>query len=97
LQAEFLGRQNGDRDRVVAVCRNIAVEAPVAEADRHAPGPIRAPPDTPYMFALECGMDELTYAWGASRRNLNSHRSFRVSMSGLASSIARGAFARRTL
>ena len=36
----------------------------VQHADRNTPGFMRAPPDTPYMFALECGMDELAYALG---------------------------------
>ncbi len=45
-------------------CPNIATEVKVVHADRSTPGYMRAPPDTPYMFALECGMDELAYALG---------------------------------
>jgi xanthine dehydrogenase YagR molybdenum-binding subunit len=41
---------------------NIATKVSVVHADRNTPGFMRAPPDTPYMFALECGMDELAYA-----------------------------------
>jgi xanthine dehydrogenase YagR molybdenum-binding subunit len=41
---------------------NIATKVSIVQADRNTPGYMRAPPDTPYMFALECGMDELAYA-----------------------------------
>ncbi|HEX3365568.1 xanthine dehydrogenase family protein molybdopterin-binding subunit [Phenylobacterium sp.] len=41
---------------------NIATKVSIVHADRNTPGFMRAPPDTPYMFALECGMDELAYA-----------------------------------
>jgi xanthine dehydrogenase YagR molybdenum-binding subunit len=43
---------------------NIATKVSIVHADRNTPGFMRAPPDTPYMFALECGMDELAYALG---------------------------------
>ena len=33
-------------------------------ADRNTPGFMRAPPDTPYMFPLECAMDELALKLG---------------------------------
>jgi xanthine dehydrogenase YagR molybdenum-binding subunit len=45
-------------------CPNVATKVTVIHADRNTPGFMRAPPDTPYMFALECGMDELAYALG---------------------------------
>ncbi|MBS0334056.1 MAG: xanthine dehydrogenase family protein molybdopterin-binding subunit [Proteobacteria bacterium] len=45
-------------------CPNIATKVEVAHADRSTPGFMRAPPDTPYMFGLECAMDELAYALG---------------------------------
>jgi xanthine dehydrogenase YagR molybdenum-binding subunit len=41
---------------------NIATDVHVAHADRATPGFMRAPPETPYMFALESGLDELAYA-----------------------------------
>ena len=41
---------------------NIATKVNIVHADRNTPGFMRAPPDAPYMFALECGMDELAYA-----------------------------------
>ena len=43
-------------------CPNIATDVHVVHADRNTPGFMRAPPDTPYMFALESGMDELAHA-----------------------------------
>jgi len=43
-------------------CPNIASQVSVVHADRNTPGFMRAPPDTPYMFALESAMDELAYA-----------------------------------
>ena len=43
-------------------CPNIETAVNVVHADRNTPGFMRAPPETPYMFALECAMDELAYA-----------------------------------
>ena len=45
-------------------CPNIATAVSVVHADRNTPGFMRAPPETPYMFALESGMDELANALG---------------------------------
>jgi xanthine dehydrogenase YagR molybdenum-binding subunit len=43
-------------------CPNVATKVSIVHADRSTPGFMRAPPDTPYMFALESAMDELAYA-----------------------------------
>ncbi len=43
-------------------CPNIETKVNIVHADRNTPGFMRAPPDTPYMFALESAMDELAYA-----------------------------------
>ncbi|MDX3911120.1 MAG: xanthine dehydrogenase family protein molybdopterin-binding subunit [Sphingobium sp.] len=43
-------------------CPNILTKVNVVHADRNTPGFMRAPPDTPYMFALESAMDELAVA-----------------------------------
>ena len=40
-------------------CPNILTRVNIVHADRNTPGFMRAPPDTPYMFPLECAMDEL--------------------------------------
>ncbi|WP_250474052.1 xanthine dehydrogenase family protein molybdopterin-binding subunit [Caballeronia sp. GAFFF1] len=43
----------------VYACPNIETVVNVVHADRNTPGFMRAPPETPYMFALETAMDEL--------------------------------------
>ena len=43
-------------------CRNVATHVSIVHADRNTPGFMRAPPETPYMFALESAMDELAAA-----------------------------------
>lgn len=43
-------------------CPNVRTKVRNVEADRQTPGFMRAPPETPYMFALESAMDELAYA-----------------------------------
>ncbi len=40
-------------------CPNILTRVSIVHADRNTPGFMRAPPDAPYMFALESAMDEL--------------------------------------
>jgi xanthine dehydrogenase YagR molybdenum-binding subunit len=41
---------------------NVLTKVTVVHADRNTPGFMRAPPETPYMFGLECAMDELAWA-----------------------------------
>jgi xanthine dehydrogenase YagR molybdenum-binding subunit len=41
---------------------NIATKVIIQHADRDTPGFMRAPPEVPYVFALESAMDELAYA-----------------------------------
>jgi xanthine dehydrogenase YagR molybdenum-binding subunit len=43
-------------------CPDIHTAVNVVHADRNTPGYMRAPPETPYMFALESAMDELAFA-----------------------------------
>ena len=38
---------------------NVSTKVSIVHADRNTPGFMRAPPETPYMFALESAMDEL--------------------------------------
>ncbi len=45
-------------------CPNVASKVSLVHADRNTPGFMRSPPETPYIFALECAMDELSYALG---------------------------------
>jgi xanthine dehydrogenase YagR molybdenum-binding subunit len=41
---------------------NVATKVIIQHADRDTPGFMRAPPEMPYMFALESAIDELAYA-----------------------------------
>ncbi len=43
-------------------CANVNSKVSIVHADRNTPGFMRSPPETPYIFALECAMDELSYA-----------------------------------
>jgi len=45
-------------------CPNVASKVSIVHADRNTPGFMRAPAETPYLFALESAMDELAYALG---------------------------------
>ncbi len=45
-------------------CPNITSAVTLVNADRNTPGFMRAPPETPYMFALESAMDELAEKLG---------------------------------
>jgi xanthine dehydrogenase YagR molybdenum-binding subunit len=41
---------------------NVWTRVNIVHADRNTPGFMRAPPEMPYLFALECAMDELAVA-----------------------------------
>ena len=45
-------------------CHNVRTEVHNVEADRQAPGFMRAPPEMPYLFVMESAMDELSYTLG---------------------------------
>jgi len=45
-------------------CPNVTTEGRITHADRNTPGFMRAPPETPFMFPLECAMDELAAELG---------------------------------
>ena len=40
----------------------VGTKVSVVNADRNTPGFMRSPPEVPYMYALESGMDELALA-----------------------------------
>ncbi|MCR0983597.1 xanthine dehydrogenase family protein molybdopterin-binding subunit [Roseomonas populi] len=46
----------------IYACPNILTKVNIVHADRNTPGFMRAPPEGPYMFPLECAMDELAFA-----------------------------------
>ena len=43
-------------------CANVGASVTIVHADRNTPGFMRAPPELPYLFALESAMDELAVA-----------------------------------
>lgn len=45
-------------------CPNVRTLVHNVEADRQAPGFMRAPPEMPYLFVMESAMDELSYKLG---------------------------------
>ncbi len=45
-------------------CPNVASKVSIVHADRNTPGFMRSPPEVPYIFALECAMDELAVELG---------------------------------
>jgi xanthine dehydrogenase YagR molybdenum-binding subunit len=51
-----------DVSTALYACATIASEERVARVDRNTPGPMRAPPEVPYLFALESAVDELAHA-----------------------------------
>ncbi|HEX4293600.1 MAG TPA: xanthine dehydrogenase family protein molybdopterin-binding subunit [Rhizomicrobium sp.] len=51
-----------DASTRVYACPNVWSKVSIVHADRNTPGFMRSPPETPYIFALECAMDELAYA-----------------------------------
>jgi xanthine dehydrogenase YagR molybdenum-binding subunit len=51
----------GETTARMYACPNIVANAHVVHADRNTPGYMRAPAETPYMFALESAMDELAF------------------------------------
>lgn len=66
----------------IYACPNIRTRVSVVHADRATPGFMRAPPETPYMFALESAMDELAGRLGIDPielRRINEARTDPVS------------------
>lgn len=45
-------------------CPAIRTEERAVRVDRNTPGPMRAPPEVPYLFALECAVDEMASQLG---------------------------------
>src|SRR5262249_5715552 len=46
----------------IYACPNVATKVSIVHADRNTPGFMRAPPHTPYVFAMESAIDELAVA-----------------------------------
>ncbi len=59
---DLFAMEGTDVTTALYACPNIAAEERVAALDRNTPGPMRAPPEVPYLFALESAVDELAHA-----------------------------------
>lgn len=51
-----------DVSTALYAARAVASQERLGRVDRNMPGPMRAPPEVPYLFALESAMDELAHA-----------------------------------
>lgn len=60
-RSERFATAGSDSTARLYACPNVKTKVVNVEADRQAPGFMRAPPETPYLFALESAMDELAY------------------------------------
>jgi xanthine dehydrogenase YagR molybdenum-binding subunit len=61
---------------------NVASKVRIVRADRQTPGLMRSPPEVPYMFALECAIDEMAEKCGidpVERRRINDTQTSAVS------------------
>ncbi len=58
---ELFATAGSDSTARLYACPNVRTLVHNVETDRQAPGFMRAPPETPYLFALESAMDELAY------------------------------------
>lgn len=63
-RTEQFALAGSDQTARLYACPNIRTKVHAVAADRQTPGFMRAPPETPYLFALECAMDELAAALG---------------------------------
>ncbi len=59
---DLFAMEGTDVTTALYACPNIASEERIGRVDRNTPGPMRAPPEVPYLFALESAMDELAHA-----------------------------------
>ena len=61
-------------------CPNVRTLVHNVETDRQAPGFMRAPPEMPYLFAMESAMDELSYKLGLDPIELRRRNDTRVEL-----------------
>ncbi|MBS7456981.1 xanthine dehydrogenase family protein molybdopterin-binding subunit [Coralloluteibacterium stylophorae] len=61
-RSEHFALAGSDSTARLYACPNVRTGVRGVAADRQTPGFMRAPPETPYLFALECAMDELAWA-----------------------------------
>ena len=58
---ELFATAGSDSTARLYACPNVRTKVHNVETDRQAPGFMRAPPETPYLFAMESAMDELAH------------------------------------
>jgi xanthine dehydrogenase YagR molybdenum-binding subunit len=58
---ELFATAGSDSTARLYACPNVRTLVHNVETDRQAPGFMRAPPETPYLFALESAMDEIAH------------------------------------
>ncbi len=63
-RTEKFATAGSDSTSRLYACANVRTLVHNVETDRQAPGFMRAPPEMPYLFAMECAMDELAYKLG---------------------------------
>ncbi len=63
-RTERFATAGSDSTARLYACPNVRTQVHNVETDRQAPGFMRAPPEMPYMFAMESAMDELAYKLG---------------------------------
>jgi xanthine dehydrogenase YagR molybdenum-binding subunit len=51
-----------DASSRIYACANVWTKVNLVQTDRNTPGFMRSPPEVPYIYALECAMDELAVA-----------------------------------
>lgn len=61
-RADYFAVAGSDATARLYECPNVRTLVHNVEAERQAPGFMRAPPEVPYMFAMESAMDELAHA-----------------------------------
>ena len=61
-RAEHFALTGSDVTARLYACPNIVTKVHSVDADRQTPGFMRAPPEVPYLFAMESAMDELACA-----------------------------------
>lgn len=70
--------EGADVTAAVYSCPAIRTKEEVLRVDRNTPGPMRAPPEVPYVFALESAMDELAATLGMDPIALRRRNETRV-------------------
>ncbi len=63
-RTERFATAGSDSTSRLYACANVRTLVHNVETDRQAPGFMRAPPEMPYLFAMESAMDELAYKLG---------------------------------